>query len=170
MKLLTLLFILSLSVTGYASDFFDHDLDHLDRIEIGSDIQAEGTYTVQYPGLGTRGFNHKDCLLLSFGRAFPSKEQLKRLQKQIIITDGDGVLFPGGQHRTVNVLKGKEMRLNGGHGRIALAYYLEDIGTYVTGVQVKAWSPYTSITQILEAEFKEAASEVELIFLRGCTL
>ena len=166
-----LLILILLTTQTFARDIFERDLDHLDRIAIGSDMQAEGSYTVQYPGLGGQGgFQNPDCLVLNMGRAYASAEQIERLKKQIIVTDGDGVLFPNGHHRRVNVLKPKKIILGGGRGRQAMAFYLKDLGTYVTGVAVKAWSPYLSITQILEKEFGERAKEIELIFLRGCQL
>lgn len=168
MKTILLAFIL-FGFTVQANNIFDRDLDHLDRIEIGREMSAEGIYTVQYPGLGSQGFENPDCLILHFGRVFPSQDQLDLVKEKIVLVDGAGVLF-NQQGRDRNHLIAKEISLSGSRGRKTLVYHLKDLGTYVTGLEVRAWSPYLSASQVLEGLFGESSKEIELVFLRGCEL
>lgn len=171
MKSLITLILISTSILAANGNSFENSLDHLDIIDLGSQLETQLEYSVNYPGMDfsenrSFPFQSKDCLQVQISHLYPTQEQLEFLSKRIFLTDGAGVLF--NNHREVNKLK-PLIKVNS-RGKKVLRFFLEDLGTYVTGIKVRTFSPYINFQQVLNDIFDGNAHRVKLQFLRSCKI
>ena len=166
MKFALLLFTLIFSPLSFSIDYPEGYLDHLDIIHLDEANNTKLDFAINYPGLGSFNSNVVDCLILHTGKTNPTDKQLEDFMRQIHLADGDGILFPGGNFRNINVLEGKII----GFRHKKIKFDLRDLGKYVTGFRVSTYSPYISIAQVTKAIFKDDADKVFLQFLRRCEI
>lgn len=158
------------SLIASADGFNDSRLDHQDIVEFSEMNQSKVEFSINYPGLDftlDRSNTDKDvdCLVVQTSQMWPEKRELQEMSEKVLLADGPGV-FLGQARRAVNALEPVIERTVS--GKWELRFHLKDLGTYVTGLRVVAYSPYVSIDQIVKSIFKENASKVRLQFLRGC--
>ena len=164
MKKIILLLTAFISVNAFALP--QQDLDHMDLVDLTQSNDYRLEFTVQYPGLGEGGFKEPDCLALIVGKKYVQKEELLKFAKLVSLADGDGVLFPGNSHRSINGLKPEIIKKR----RPVLVFKLRDLGTYVTGLRITNFTVYAGFRHAVQSAFGETTGTTAFQFLRGCKL
>lgn len=164
-KIIITLILMAASATAFALPH--RDLDHMDLVDLTQSNDYRLDFTVQYPGLGGgRSFN-EDCLALIVGKRFVKDSELKKFSELVSVVDGDGVLFPGGRFRQLNVPAPEIVNL--GRNR-TLVFKLKDLGKYVTGLRLNNFTVYAGFASSVKAAFGETTGTTAFQFLRGCKI
>lgn len=158
MHLLSLVF-LPLGHTALAGSH--NYVDDMSLIDLRDDA-AVINRTYPYPGMADlNGAPSADCLILVTGSgrmAQPDGADL--LKDAITVFDGDDIIVPGGEHRTLNTL---DPQIIG--GSFPLVYYFKDLSRYLTGVRVATKDGRPLATVIDDIGFE---GPVALQIVRGC--
>ena len=137
----------------------DQTVDDLNLIDLRDDAATvERTYN--YPGLGGGEQPNPDCLILVLGsdRFAQPENGIEQLKDAISVFDGDEILFPSGGQRDLNTLEPKI------EGQI-LAYYVADLGKFLTGLRVQAKNGQSLKSVVEGIGF---TGPVALQVVRGC--
>ncbi len=153
--------LISLALVATSQSAFarpDQTVDDLNLIDLRDDAATiERTYN--YPGLGGGENPNPDCLILVLGsdRFGQPENGIEQLKDAIGVFDGDEILFPGGR-RELNTLEPKF------EGQF-LAYYVADLGKFLTGLRVQAKNG-KSLKSVVEGI--GFTGPVALQVVRGC--
>jgi hypothetical protein len=147
--------------SAHASDMFDKVMSNLSFVHL--DTRNSVTRIISYPGMGNGRSDNPDCLvMLAETERFVSErvEKFLALAQELKVTNGRGHVFNQpdfNQELVAEVL----------HGHVV--YKLTDLGTYLTGFQVRSKSN-ESFSQIIARNFDHKVGSIIMQFSRGCQM
>lgn len=108
-----------------------------------------------------QGYRSPDCLVLySYFSKPPALRKLSALVRAIEVREGDGILF--GEELS------KQHTLGPKFIRGTFAYYLRDLGSYVTGLEIRVKNPDKTFATLMLELFGSDYANLRLDYSRGC--
>ncbi|MCX6123249.1 MAG: hypothetical protein NTV34_00635 [Proteobacteria bacterium] len=112
-------------------------------------------------GVEVHGFNAPDCLIVHQNTGPMIYKKMQRFLSQIEVRDGSEILF--GTPLKARLLQPKFVKGT-------FVYSLTDLGTYVTGIEIRTVDSSKTFLQIAEDAMGDEIPTIGLTVSRGCTL